>query len=751
MPRRVASAPRRLWFAFLRAQKAGEKAVMRNRLALAAAVFFGAVAAREGGPAAQPFYLTGLPILLAFLAGSALLQAHFFWRPAPSAARLAIGFALDSLAISLGLIRGGAAAAYLFPLYWWLILGAGLRLGARFLALAVSCAAMGFAAVIVYTPFWRDQDLLAASLFVSIFLLPLYGAALLRHVAAARAEAERANHAKTLFLASVSHELRTPLTAILGLTALLDNSRLDSEQREMTRTLGDAGKSLLSQIDALLGAARDECGDPAPHAENIDLFELLLSLRAILAVEAERKGVRLGLLIEAGTPRWLRGDPRALRDIFQNVAGNAVKFTETGAVAIRVGAQRRDDAFLLRAEIRDSGIGLDPQAAARIFEPFQQADAGVQAKYGGAGLGLAIARRQLIALGGAIVCDSLPGQGARFRFEWSSPAGAAPQSEPQTDVPGDRRAPPVCLDASAPDFDSLAVARQNDLAALTATDDARGWAAARAVAAELAELTAARSPPRAPAEQKLKILLAEDNAVNGVVLKKILAAAGHEIHVVNDGLAALARMLDERFDVILLDLNMPELGGVEAAQIYAGAAPRERAPILALTADDSPARRALCAEAGMDGCLPKPIAPEALLAALRRATSRKAEGLRPESREAAALDVRTVAALRRLGGDAFLRDLAMLFARDAAALVNDLDLSLARADHPALRRQAHALESGAGNMGAAGLAALCRDWRRMTAAELMLAAPRQAARLREEWRRTLRALGAALAERRQAA
>ena len=232
-------------------------------------------------------------------------------------------------------------------------------------------SALAFAGVVAATPFWRGNGVLAGSLLLSLAVLPLQGALLLRHAAGARAEAERANRAKTLRMASVGHELRTPLTAIVDLAGLLENNRLDAEQRDMTHTLAQAAQGLLGQIDHLVADARDEIETDADSVrdEIFDLFALAISTRAVLAVAAEAKGVAVGLMIEARTPRHIRGDPRRVREILQNVAGNAVKFTGAGAcgaVAIRLGARRRDDGLWLEVEVSDTGPGIAPEARAQF-------------------------------------------------------------------------------------------------------------------------------------------------------------------------------------------------------------------------------------------------------------------------------------------------------------------------------------------------------------------------------------------------
>jgi two-component system, sensor histidine kinase RpfC len=760
---------------FRRRRRSGEQAMMFNRLLLATTVLaVTVVQALWGGKAAQDFFRAGLPWLGAYLAAMLVLQAHLRWRPARSLLRRALAIFCDTTIISFGLWQGGSAAGYLFPLYFWLILGNGIRFGTRAMGAAVVSSTLGFAAVCLFSPIWREDAGLSIGLALSIVIIPIYGALLLRRAALARAEAERANHAKTLLLASVSHELRTPLTAIVGLGALLQKTALDDEQREMVQTMEGAGAMLMRHIEALLSVSRDEMQRRQKPPERIDLLALLTSLRALLAVEADKKGVRLGLSIEAETPRHVRAEPGLLLDLLQNLGGNAVKFTSAGAVAIHVQCfARGPDSVDLRVEVHDTGIGVEKAAQARIFESFVQANPEISRRFGGSGLGLAIARRRLEACGGRIGVKSDLGKGALFWFELTVgadeiPALASPAARDQGDKPsrlsdfdGLIEAPqigePLCLIAPAP-VDALALARRFALAALARDADPDSFARARVMAAQLKELAAtgfveASVEPFAPH----KILLAEDNAVNRMVLDKILSSAGHKTTLVSDGGAALRAMLDETFDLILLDVNMPEISGVEAARLYQFAQPSAvRAPVIALTADASPECREQCAGAGMVACLTKPIKPDVLLAAVADAVrqAEKARGpapARPVEAPAESeisdgvLNPAALKTLAALGGESFLRDLILEFVNEGGQIVERLIAAVASGDQAAFQHEAHALSSSAGNLGAAELARLCRSWSNLGPGEIALHGDDYLDELQREWSLAALALGNILA------
>jgi two-component system sensor histidine kinase RpfC len=796
----------RAWRQFLSARETGEQAIMINRLLLAWLVFLSAaIHAHAGARQAQDFYSHGLVWLQAYLIAVAALQAHIFLRPAPSVTRRFLAVALDAAIISFGLHQGDAASAYLFPLYFWMILGNGVRLGPSVMCGAVVCSAAGFAVTVWHTPFWRAHVSFSTGLFLALIIIPIYGGLLLRRLAEAHAEAERANHAKTLLLACVSHELRTPLTAITGLGALLQDTELDDEQREMIQTLNGAAAILLRHIEALLTVSRDEIGTQAARPERVDLFALLVSLRALLAVEADKKGVRLGLSIDADTPRHIVAEPDLLLDIFQNLGGNAVKFTHRGAVAIHVGVGRRDRGRLdLRVEVLDTGIGIDAAAQHRIFDSFVQADPDISRRFGGSGLGLAIARRRLEARGGRIGVESDVGKGSRFWFELNvgierDPATAAPEFAHQETahqeialhfptLPAADGAEPfadsqigatACLVAPAP-FDALALARHYALAAVSRDGAPDSLARAREMAARLKELAAVHAP-EAPAKTKakspavseqgateadlgrdarrpLKILLAEDNGVNRMVLEKILSRARHQTKVVTDGEAALDAMLSGDFDVILLDVNMPGISGHEAARLYRCALPPEaRAPIIALTADAGAACREQCEDAGMVGFLTKPLTPEILLRTVAAAARKSPEpdGREGEERRARPdapatggdiLDPAALATLTALGGETFLRELILQFIGEGTQIVERMTFAVEEGDLAAFLREAHALDSSAGNIGASDLARLCRSWRDAGPGPFALYGDDFLDDLRREWTRVATALNGMLAK-----
>jgi two-component system sensor histidine kinase RpfC len=754
-----------------------EQGIIFNRLCLALVVLFAAsLHAHFGGATARSYLVRGLPWLEAYILLVGLTQAHLAIWPGPNPVRRIISVCADVIFVSVGLSQGDAASAYLATLYFWLILGYGVRFGLAYMGVAVASSAVGFAFVIWKTPFWQENAALSVGLFCSLIVIPAYGALLLGRLNEARAEAERANRAKTLLLANVSHELRTPLTAILGLGELLKQTGLDAGQQDMVRTLSGAAQILLRHIEALLSVSRDEIGREAPRLERVDLFAVLLSLRDLLVVEADKKGLRLGLCLEAGAPQYIRAEPGLLLDILQNLAGNAVKFTPAGAVAIGVRAMPRDGGEIrLRFEVRDTGIGIDEDAQQRIFDAFVQAGPEIAPRFGGSGLGLAIARRRLEARGGRIGVESAPGQGAMFWFELTVERDAAAPSAAESAVApalrldglggGGRRQrrEPVCVVAPEP-FDTLRLARLFAVCMVAPEGEADQIAKAQRMTARLSRLASGAPEPadncemRSPSLAGRKILLAEDNGVNRRILAAMLTGGGFETTCVEDGHAALDAMLNGAFDLILLDLNLPRINGLDAARLYRFGVPdSRRAPVLALTADASPERRQECFEAGMGACLTKPIAPDALLAAIDEALLAaeagrvQAEAAPPappaQAEPAPILAPEAFDALARLGGEDFLHELIAQFIAEGAQIAENMVVAVEQGDHAAFRREAHAFESSAGNVGAVALARLCRSWRSVAPEAFALYGDDYLDDLRAEWARATCGLNEALARR----
>ncbi|HMR70796.1 MAG TPA: ATP-binding protein, partial [Rubrivivax sp.] len=404
----------------------------------------------------------------------------------------------------------------------------------------------------------------------------------------ARVAAEAANEAKTRFLATMSHEIRTPLNGVLGMNSLLLTTDLDERQRTYAQTIHRSGEALLAIINDILDISRLEAGrvtlEPAPF----DPRALVDEVATLLRPRAADKGVTMTAAHDASVPSRLRGDAGRIRQILVNLAGNAVKFTEHGRIEIASASRARDDGRVeWRLTVRDTGIGIPPEALPTLFDRFTQADSGIARHFGGSGLGLAISRELAELMGGAIEVDSRAGEGSSFRV--SLPLELAGGDAAMLDADGPPATPAVAM--------------------AHATADPAGDASA----------------PMAPGTHPrlLRILVAEDNPVNQMLLVAMLEQLGHAAEVVANGREALQRVQAQRFDLVLMDIQMPELDGVATARAIRrldGAA--GRVPVVAVSANVLAEQRAGYRDAGMDDLVTKPIDIDRLADAIRGAVGR---------------------------------------------------------------------------------------------------------------------------------
>ena len=364
---------------------------------------------------------------VAYVAAGVMLCMYLLVQPSHTRFRRQLSLVLDMAAVSFEMHSGGAATAWLYPAYLWVVFGNGLRFGPKQMLLAMIAALAAFFSVIITSAYWASQPFLCGGLLIGLFIIPMYTFSLLERLSRARTVAIRANQSKSLFLASVSHELRTPLNAIIGLSALLEETRLDADQRDMSQTVLSSARSLLSLIDGILDFSRLEAGRMPVSVSTFDLMELLEELRRMVLAQAREKGLALGLHVTAHTPLDVVGDLGQLREILLNLLSNAVKFTAQGSVTISVDAIAHEpDSSTLRFEVRDTGIGIAPEAQGRIFDMFTQADETIANRFGGTGLGLSITRQLVELLGGKLGLTSVLGQGTTMWVELPLQRAVAP-------------------------------------------------------------------------------------------------------------------------------------------------------------------------------------------------------------------------------------------------------------------------------------------------------------------------------------
>ena len=626
----------------------------------------------------------------------AFLTRYFSRRSAPFSPwdLVLITAVLDPLLLSSWMFVSGHTSVLFVGFYLFTILGFGLRIGAVAMHLCQVMSLVGFGVVLVSSPEWREHALYALSHVILLIAVPLYGATLIRKIQTAKSLAEFESKAKSQLLAKVSHELRTPLTGIVSAAQLIELESREAPAINRAGSILHLAQALDAEIRQLLDLSKLDAGkDLSPEtAFNVD-YAADYVIKAIEPIAASKQlAVQLDFDERIRFP--VQGHFQELTGVLINLAGNAVKFTAEGTIGLRVELiDETPSTYRIRFGISDTGIGIAPEHQERIFEPFYQVESGAQRKFGGTGLGAAIARELVRKMGGDITVESIEGLGSVFSFELAMTIDQASST-------------PVV------------------------------------VAPEVA----------APTVSPKKILVADDNTLNLNLIREMLEKDGHVVSTAIRGEDAIRKLAAENFDVVFLDYNMGDMDGATVYQTYTFGRVKT-APTFFLTADTTSITRRLLEDLGSSGVLYKPVTLDKLRGALAGLFAGDVvHGNTAPARSAARgphlspvpveyIDGAAIEALREIKDNPeFLYSMITDGMGDLVTLNRQLLELIAKVDTPAIHRQAHAMKGVAVSVGAIRLATLADRLMSITEDQLAADPSRWKADLSDTTTRSLAAL-----------
>jgi two-component system, sensor histidine kinase RpfC len=588
----------------------------------------------------------------------------------------------------------------LVVVYLWVIFGNGFRYGKKYLYHAQALSIAGFLTATNLSPYWQTHQTIGYSLILMLVALPPYVAQLItrlhdetRKVEVERQKAADASAAKTQFVANMSHEIRTPLNGIIGISTLLKTTTLNTDQKDLLKTLESSSKLLLSLLNNVLDFTKIEERKFTVESIAFSPKEAVYETSEIFRSLANNKGIQLGASVSDSLGE-LKGDAFVLRQVLANLLGNAIKFTPEGSVTISATVLQEDaEKSTVRFEVADTGVGIPADKQDKVFESFTQADSSTTRKFGGSGLGLTIAKHMVEEMGGTLSFQSTEGVGSHFWFvlslekvkpEVSTQEQVMPMpSEPATDKP------------------------------------------------ILASIEPINKANKNAFTKSLKILVCEDESTNQKIITRLLTLPGHDVEVVNNGDEMLDVLELRKFDLVITDLNMSGMNGADALKLYRFTQPKDHdTKFMLFTADATLAAREMASDAGFDAFLTKPIdaatlfntierilklAPNTAALWMNNALNNPTNITHPQEVDDTALDLPTLRELEKIGAgdDLFMHRLLRNYLSDSVKQIEKIETAVKQKQYGVVQDYCHALKGNSLSVGAMQLATTVETFGRL--------------------------------------
>lgn len=499
-------------------------------------------------------------VCLVYLCCGFLMLLNILRNPQKNERRQWTAMVMDITATSLEQMISGAMAGVFIGIYLWLIIGYGMRYGTKFFKGCYVLSLIGFSITLYLNPYWNQHQHLAYGFLLTLLLIPPHSLRLQISLEKATKQAGEANDAKTNFLSNISHEMRTPLNGIIGASELLAQSKLDNKQSELLKMVGASATSLKKLINDVLDISKIEKGKIDLEEIAFYLPDLIHRLQLMFQIEVERKQLWLRFNLDPSVERHYVGSMHHIEQVLMNLVANAIKFTQHGGVDVVVSvSERYANMSMLKFHIRDTGIGIKPDALPYIFDSFTQADSSITRRYGGTGLGTSIAKQLVELMAGRIQVTSDEANGTTF--EVTLPLAHA---EPSTQTAANE----------------INVEGNSNVVPLSSHTRFR---------------------------KKIRVLIADDNVVNRLILNETLQRMNCVVKAADNGDDALDALEHHEFDLMILDYNMPEMNGLEVFNIYHALPGSKPLRTVILTADATKNTQERCLNAGVYQVLTKPV------------------------------------------------------------------------------------------------------------------------------------------------